>query len=138
MPDEKRTVTLGEWHAEGKERFGGDPKQWKFICPGCGHVQSYQDFLDLGMEPKMAQGFVGFSCIGRWKGGVEFGEQDEGNGCIYAGGGLFRVNPVLVEYGGPEPAERFEWAPTQKEKTDDRGTGTGAGAREGSEVHGTP
>jgi len=38
-----KTYSQEEWHAEAKERFGDDPKNWRFKCTSslCGREQSY-------------------------------------------------------------------------------------------------
>lgn len=78
--------TLKEWQEEAARLFGSDAMLWRFVCPVCGHVQSVQDYKDAGA----VEGAVAFSCIGRW-----VGTKDEGP-CDYAGGGLFRLNPITV------------------------------------------
>ncbi len=86
MADEKRRVTLQEWHAEGREQFSDDPKDWKFTCPSCGHVQSLADFLALGMKNLMAQDFL-----------------------------AFRIAPNEVMFDeNHEPRLTFGWAPTEE------------------------
>ena len=100
--------THEEWLAKARELFGDDPKQWRFVCPSCGHVQSIADFEALGMEGRQIQNYIGFSCIGRWRPkSVHLGEPDQGEGCNYAGGGLFRLNPVEVDLGEGEVRGTF-------------------------------
>lgn len=36
------TMTKKEWEDKGAELFGPDKKKWKFKCPSCGRVQSYE------------------------------------------------------------------------------------------------
>lgn len=91
-------MTKSEWEAEGRRRFGDDVMGWRFVCPSCGHVASVQDWKDAGA----AQGEVAFSCVGRHL-------PDAGHlgtarpPCNYAGGGLFRLNPVtIIEDDGGE------------------------------------
>lgn len=78
--------TLKEWQAEATRLFGSDAMLWRFVCPVCGHVQSTQNYKDAGA----GEGAVAFSCIGRWVG------TKDGGPCDYAGGGLFRLNPITV------------------------------------------
>ncbi len=100
-------ITRDEWAAEATRRFGDDPMNWKFICPACKHVASVRDYK----EAKAPQSVVGFSCIGRYVGARRdaFGlnpdnkslPKAEGPGpCNYAGGGLFKLNPVQVDFDG--------------------------------------
>jgi hypothetical protein len=85
MSTEVRTITVEEWEAEGAQLFGENIKEWKFKCPVCGHVATPNDWR----AARAPFGAIAFSCLGRWKKGV---------GCDYAGGGLFRLNPVMVKY----------------------------------------
>lgn len=114
-----RTIyTLEEWQAEAKRLFGNDVNKWRFKCPGCGHVQTRQDYLDMGMG-KQCDRYLAFSCIGRFRQTdpmkkdlvVDFGELDKGAGCHYVGGGLFNVSPVGIETGKDEIRYTFGFAP---------------------------
>ena len=106
-------MTVEEWQAEGERRFGADTKKWKFVCPSCGHVASVQDWMDV----KAPNGAIAFSCVGRWM--KEHGHIWEGKQpCNYAGGGLFRLNPVKIE--GMEDMPVFAFA--EEEKADERRT----------------
>lgn len=87
-------MTREEWYAEGRRRFGDDVMKWKFVCPACGHVASVQDYKDAGAP----EGAVAFSCIGRYLPNAKQAFSPKGPGpCTYAGGGLFRLNPVKLE-----------------------------------------
>jgi hypothetical protein len=82
-----------EYFRLAEERFGKDPMDWAFVCPVCGHRQTLRDYKNAG-APESA---VAFSCVGRWT--TEQREAIGGKGkgpCNYAGGGLFRFNPVLL------------------------------------------
>ena len=91
-PRAGRTLTLQEWEAEGTRRFGPDKMDWRFVCPCCGFVASARDYHVAG-APDTA---VAFSCVGRWWAHRrEAFERGKSPGpCNYAGGGLFRLNPV--------------------------------------------
>ena len=89
-------MTLKEWRAKGEQLFGPDQLKWRFVCPVCKHVASVQDYKDA----KAPEGAVGFSCIGRYTGSLNKafeGNPGEAGPCNYAGGGLFRLNPVHVD-----------------------------------------
>lgn len=93
-----RTLTKAEWEAEGEHRFGPDRMKWRFVCPVCKHVQTPEDYKAAG-APETA---IAFSCVGRWVEGAHKAFERTQNGpCNYAGGGLFRLNPVQIdgEYG---------------------------------------
>lgn len=98
---EQQTTTYNskaEWEAEAQKRFGNDFMKWKFICPACNHVQTPADYKAAGLKSSM----VAFSCVGR---GLQKAREAFGEGkgpCNYAGGGLFRLNPVTVKDNGEE------------------------------------
>ena len=95
--DEKKKITYEEWLEEGKKKFGTeDKRKWKFICPSCGHVQCFEDFISAGATEEEASGMIAFSCVGRVM--EEKGEflKDKKKPCNYAGGGLFRMNPTQI------------------------------------------
>lgn len=105
---EQKTFTLEEWKAEAVRRFGTDPMSWKFVCPSCGHVASVKDWRDLGAS----EGEVAFSCVGRHVESASAAFKKDGGPCNYAGGGLFRLNPVKVvfEDDPQHPRETFDFA----------------------------
>lgn len=87
------TMTIEEWKADGARLFGADTSAWKFVCPSCGHVAAVKDWKDA----KAPEGAVGFSCVGRYLG--QDGDntfKKKGGPCNYAGGGLFKLNPITV------------------------------------------
>jgi hypothetical protein len=106
-------LTREQWMEQARERFGEEPRDWKFVCPVCKTVQSCRDFEEHTDVPKeQIEGYIGFSCIGRWaRGGCEHrglstepveGGEGKRMGCDYAGGGLFKLNPVRVTHEGRE------------------------------------
>jgi hypothetical protein len=109
LPDHHRTLTHAEWQAEAEARFGKDPMRWAFKCPVCGYVATLQDWKDAGAKSEHAA----FSCVGRWlpgSGEAFTGKPGGTRGpCNYAGGGLFRINPVHVSHEGGETSV-FEFA----------------------------
>lgn len=107
-----RTVRHEEWLQEARDRFGPDPMKWRFVCPSCGHVASIQDWKDAGA----AEGEVAFSCVGRHakasQAAADAAFRRSGGPCNYTGGGLFKLNPVAVDFGeGNGPRMTFEFAP---------------------------
>lgn len=102
-------MTEKEWRKKGEELFGTDMMKWEFKCPMCDFVASTQDYKDAGASP----GAVGFSCIGRYskdKVKTIFDKHRRGNGpCDYAGGGLFKFNPVKVKLENGDFHEVFEF-----------------------------
>jgi hypothetical protein len=110
-----RTINQDDWLKEGLARFGANEMDWKFVCPVCGHVASISDWYKVG-APQQA---VAFSCVGRWMTeakditSIVGGSGDRGP-CNYAGGGLFRLNPVTVLLGDGLKHNVFEFAPVDQ------------------------
>jgi hypothetical protein len=99
------TLSRQEWEAAGVIRYGIDRMRWKFRCPCCGHIATPSDYKSAG-APENA---VAFSCVGRWaENGSEAFSGDAGP-CNYAGGGLFRLNPITVT-DGANKHEVFDFA----------------------------
>lgn len=104
-------MTHAAWKAEGLRRFGADPRAWQFVCPSCGHIASVADWKAAGAP----DGAVAFSCIGRYTGdgnaAADKAFKHAGGPCNYTGGGLFRLNPVEVDFeDGNEPMRAFAFA----------------------------
>lgn len=83
--------SVAEWTAEGVRLFGENQMLWKFVCPSCGHVASVQEWKDVGASER----HVAFSCVGRWM-ETKIALFGKPGPCDYAGGGLFRLNPVHI------------------------------------------
>lgn len=101
-------ITHAAWIAEATRLFGADPLGWRFKCPVCKHVACVKDWKDAGAS----EGAVAFSCVGRWLPKAEKafdGKKVTVGPCDYAGGGLFRLNPVRVDHDGTIH-EVFEFA----------------------------
>lgn len=96
-----RRITFDEWQQEGRERFGKDMKQWRFVCPRCETVQSAQDFIDAGLNSDVVNTQLAFSCIGRH---VSY------KGCDWTLGGLFTIHNLEIVFpdGGVRPTFEFE------------------------------
>lgn len=103
-----RKITFAEFAAEARRRFGDDQLAWKFQCPACGHVASVRDWKDAG-APETA---IAFSCVGRWlpKSRDAFSNDRGPSPCNYAGGGLFKLNPLTVVHSGGREYQMFEFA----------------------------
>lgn len=102
-------MTHTEWCNEAARRFGPKGENWRFVCPVCGHVASVKDWAAAGAP----QGAVAFSCVGRWTGAGPY-KKGEAGPCNYAGGGLFRLNPVTVtDCPGGGEYTAFNFAPEE-------------------------
>lgn len=88
-------MTKAEWLEKGKKLFGEDMGKWRFVCPGCGNVQTIEDFRphkDKGATPES----VRQECIGRYTGGRSWFFDNKGQPCDYAGYGLINICPIMV------------------------------------------
>jgi len=100
-----RRLTFAEWSAEGERRFGADRRQWRFVCPSCGHVASVAEWMGAGAP----EGAVAFSCVGRYL--PTCSEMCVRPGpCNYAGGGLIGLNPWTVEDQDGKAHDLFAFA----------------------------
>ncbi len=109
----------GTWHdktifdgmaSRGSRAFGTDPKDWKFVCPSCGTIQSVKDFLQLGCCPDDAVQ----ECIGlhKWKSSLKQGEA-LGCGCTsYGIIGTMGKGRIVTDLKGYS-AEVFDFAPME-------------------------
>jgi len=112
MPKPTNEITIiskEEWLAKGKELFGEDMLAWKFVCPGCGHVQTPEEFRqykDQGATPSSATN----ECIGRYSRGKSWAFKNPrktGGPCDYAGYGLLNICPVKVIDAGDKEIYSF-------------------------------
>lgn len=119
--DKVRKINKLDWLKEGKERFGEDPKAWKFVCPNCGNIQTIQDFIDLrdhDIEVQDAQ-VAYYSCIGRYDTRIPRAKigtlGDPKEYCNYTLGGLITLNKTVVIDGKGKENRVFEFAEKETE-----------------------
>ena len=113
-------ITFKEWIEKGKEIFGTDDRRlWKFKCPSCGFVQSFQDFLDAGATEDDSLGMIGFSCVGRVMEKKGQFLKDKKQPCNYAGGGLIGLNPVTIIAPNGTEHNYFEFAEVSADYSQD-------------------
>lgn len=116
-----KTMSQEEFLAEAKRRFGPKIRDWKFVCPMCGTVQSGQQLLDAvlaaGGKKDDVDGYIAFSCIGRFTGQGDAGIAAKAKGekwergCNWTLGGFLQFHEleVVMPDGYKRPA--FELAP---------------------------
>ena len=112
MADDWIELTLEEWQAQGVQLFGRDVNKWRFVCPACGHIQTRQDWLNLGMRPQQVDERVGFTCIGRWLDPFNMAKDFEpsgGSGCNYVGDREPNISPFTVIISPGEERPTFGW-----------------------------
>lgn len=113
-------MTQDEFLAEAQARFGEKARNWKFVCPMCGTVQSVQQLLDAvisaGGTHDDFQKYVGFSCIGRFTGQRDAGiaAKNRGEkwdkGCNWTLGGLLKCHELEVVMPDGRHRPTFELA----------------------------
>lgn len=76
-----------------------------FQCPICGELQSANDLIKAGAGETMedVEGFLGFSCIGRF---------DSSKGCDWTLAGLFKLHNLVVVDPDGDKHPRFRPVPT--------------------------
>jgi len=109
------TMTKDEWQQKGKELFGDDMLDWRFVCPSCGNVQTPRDFKPY-KDPGATPGDACSNCIGRFDGHGDVEILSGKSPCNYASGGLFNFNPVRV-LDGDKVISSFAFAPVITDPT---------------------
>lgn len=104
-----RKITMDEFHAElESQRVPRDHLAFK--CPMCGTIQSADDLIraGVGADFDAVEKYLGFSCVGRWRGGTSgLGANPGDVGCDWTLGGLFQTHKLAVVVDGREHP-RFE------------------------------
>ena len=91
-----------EWIDKAIELFGKDSKEWKFVCPSCGHKQSVKSVVqnNPSLNPEDVENWIHYNCEGRI---------NEGEGCNWTLGGLFKIHELEIDYFG-KIIQSFEFA----------------------------
>lgn len=97
-------ISQAEWEAKGRELFGEDKCNWRFVCPKCGDERSLNEVKERYPELKGRGWSPGTECLGRYADDVD---------CDWASYGLFR-GPLIViatEDGSEVPYFDFSGKP---------------------------
>src|SRR5579859_6564022 len=86
-------LTQADLIALAKARFGANPMDWAFRCPGCGDIATAADFPD-GQRDRIGQ-----ECTGRHRGALK-GTADRG--CDWVAYGLIRGPWIITMPDGRE------------------------------------
>ena len=95
-----KVVKVKDWLSALQERFGKDPKNWKFVCPACGNIQSGQDFIDAGKQDY--NGILYSNCITRYT---------NSSNCKWSLSGLLQIHSTVVISDKFQVIPVFEMAP---------------------------
>lgn len=91
------TVTLDEFIAKYKAQAPSNADV-VFRCPMCKTLQSARDLIAAGAGTTFddVEGYLGFSCVGRFQGGDAPRKVKDGKDCNWTLGGLFKVHELEV------------------------------------------
>jgi hypothetical protein len=119
---EMKRLSIPEFHAELKAQGVSAREHFAFRCPMCKTVQSGRDLIAAGAGSTFdeVERFVGFSCVGRFKGAASPRREPDGNPCDWTLGGLFRLHSleVIDEDGNAHP--RFDLATPEEAQAHER------------------
>lgn len=126
-PALKWRYTVEEWRAEAVRRFGEHARNWAFICPACGHIQTAGEVKEAGYDPQLAYK----ECFGKGtrpdrelarKQRKKPGEKAD---CNWKSYGLFSGPVIVVSEDGTE-VPVFDFAPAPMPTQAGEGGGSGA------------
>lgn len=105
-----KQLTILEFQAALRAQGVKSHLDFAFRCPMCGTIQSARDLIaaGAGADIDAVEGYLAFSCVGRWKGAAAPRRVPDGNPCDWTLGGLFTLHKleVVTEDGKTHP--RFE------------------------------
>lgn len=105
---QENPLRLSEWYDQAEKRYGKNASAWRFRCPVCKTPQSVNEFPVLREHTDM----IAFSCVGRLlpKKRDALSKQKGRGPCNYAGGGLFRLNPIHIRFDDGTIHTAFDFA----------------------------
>jgi len=103
---DRKEYSHEEWMSMAESLYGKNMLNWKFKCPSCGYIASVEDYKKV----KAPEAAIAFSCIGRYIKDCNNEVGDKKQPCNYAGGGLFKLNPVRVHYDDGRFEDMFDFA----------------------------
>lgn len=106
-----KTMTLEEFQQALLAQGVPSHEHFAFKCPQCHTIQSATDLILAGAGDTFEQveKYLGFSCVGRWK-GETFTLGRFGLGCDWTLGGLFQLHELEVITPDDKSHPRFELA----------------------------
>lgn len=107
-------ISISEFHARCKAQGVSASEHIALKCPICGTVQSMTSLIKAGAPPDRVDGYLGFSCEGRFSGTGPWKPNDAGRaavrGCDWSLGGLLKLHRLVVVTDDAEEHPRFELA----------------------------
>lgn len=113
-----KLMTLEAYRQAFRDQGMPSKEQWAVVCPCCGTVQTAQDLIAAGAGKTFyeVEGYLGFSCIGRFTGKGSPRKVPDGEACNWTLGGLFRLHELEVVTSDGERHPRFEPATPEQAK----------------------
>lgn len=105
-----RTMTLDEFQSALKAQGVMAREDFALVCPRCGTVQSARDLIQAGAGATFddVEGYLGFSCVGRFTGAGTPRKTPDGQPCNWTLGGLFPLHKLEVVTPDGKHHPRFE------------------------------
>lgn len=93
-----QTMTLEEFQAALQAQGVNSHLHFALKCPMCGTVQTGADLIaaGAGADFDAVEGYLGFSCIGRFTGAGSPRKEPDGKPCNWTLGGLFALHQLEV------------------------------------------
>lgn len=110
------TMTLEEFEAHLKAQ-GVPIEHVALRCPVCSTIQSASDLIAAGAgeDFNAVEGYLGFSCVGRWTDAGSYKTGDPtGYGCDWTLGGLFGFHEL--EVATPDGKKHPRFMPVTREE----------------------
>lgn len=106
---QRLNIQYDDWLVEMRRRYP-NRNDVAFVCPVCHHRQTVGQFVAAAGDDGLRM--AGFACIGRLMPKDQTSEAFSGKEgpCSYAGGGLFRLNPIVVVMPDLSKIEAFDFA----------------------------
>lgn len=104
--------TLEEWRAAIKAQGAPKIELVCFKCPMCKTIQCAADLIAAGAGADLddVEGYLGFSCVGRFSGAGASRKKPDGKPCDWTLGGLFQLHETEVELPDGSVYPRFALA----------------------------
>lgn len=112
-------VTLEEYQKSLRDQGADSELDYVFVCPLCETMQTARELIEAGAGKTFddVEGYLGFSCIGRWKGAKTPRKVPDGLPCNWSLGGLFKAHKMVVVTPDGNKFPRFRAATPEEAKS---------------------
>ena len=107
-----KTYTLQQYRDAIAKQEVSRNEFYAFSCPMCGKVQCAQDLIHAGAgkDFKTVEGYLAFSCVGRWTGAGSSRKIKDKLGCNWTLGGFLRIADTEIVM--PDGSKEYRFRPT--------------------------